>query len=76
MLRMLTIHGTAQTLKKENPSIALGENALRAMAKAGEIPCVKVGARKILINIDALEEFLSSSKVPAQQDSGIRQIRS
>lgn len=75
MLRMQTIHGAAQTLKKENPEIALGENALRAMAKTGKIPCVKVGVRKILINIDALEQFLSSAEVPAQQERGIRQIR-
>lgn len=76
MTRMRTIKETAKILKEEDPNCALGVTALRAMAKARTIPCVKVGARKILLDVDALEQFLSSAEVSVQQNSGIRQIRS
>lgn len=75
MTRMRTIADAAKILKEEDPDCALGVNALRAMAKSGAIPCVKCGARKILIDVDALESFLAKDQVPAQQSGRIQQVR-
>ena len=62
-MRMRTIKDTAKILKDEDPSCALSTTALRAMAKAHTIPCVKVGVRKILIDVDALKSFLANENI-------------
>ena len=53
--RMMTIRQVAATG-------ILSEYALRLMCKRGQIPCIKVGVGKVLINFDALIAQLQQLK--------------
>ena len=75
MARLRTLNQAAEILKEEDPNCKLGRTGLRTMAKAGRIPVVHVTDKKVLVDIDTLERFFASAEVPAQKESGIRQIR-
>ena len=59
MPRMRTIKEAIQHIKETDPDTAFTEHALRGMVNTGQIPHVKAG-RKILLDIDRLEGYLSS----------------
>lgn len=76
MARMRLIKKAAAELREADPNTAVTENALRSMAKRGEVCTVKVG-NKYLINMDLLEAYLSTPTViPTEpvHTSGIRPI--
>lgn len=67
MPRMRTIKEAIRYIKEVDPDSALTVHALRGMVNAGQIPYVKVGQRKFLIDLDSLDEFLCGERAaPAQ----------
>lgn len=59
MPRMRTIAEAAKELKEIDPLTAITPYAIRQMVLSGEIPHINVG-KKRLINMDVLENYLSS----------------
>jgi len=64
MARMRTIKQTAEYIKDKDPETAATEWWIRLLAKSGKIKHHKAGS-KYLIDIDALEEYLSN---PPEQE--------
>lgn len=56
---MRTIDQTAAWMKETDPETAFTKTALRRLAVTGQLPGVVMVGRKYLINLDALELFLS-----------------
>jgi len=76
MARMRLLKEALNEIKSSDPSTAITANALRGMAKRGEIQTVMVG-NKYLINMDLLESYLSNPKPlfpDTSSQTGIRRI--
>lgn len=72
MSKMNTINKTAK-LCKDN-QIGISRNHIRYLAINGLVPSIKIG-NKILINWDKLMEYLNTSTLTPDKDSGgIRKI--
>ena len=56
--RMRIIDKSLEELRLDDPATAVTKSALRKWVKEKEIPSIKVG-RKILLNYDALLDYLS-----------------
>jgi len=56
-----------------DPATALTVSALRKLVNAGDVPSIRIG-RKILINFDALLDYLSTP-IPAAPVAVVSQIR-
>jgi len=56
--RMRTISEAAAWLREADPDTAFTQTALRRLVVTGQLPCVRVG-QKYLVNLDAVESFLS-----------------
>ena len=56
--RMRTLSEAAAWLRQQDPETAVTPTALRRLVVTGQIPSVRVGI-KFLLNLDALEAFLS-----------------
>lgn len=56
--RMRTIPKAYEEVKRADPNTSLTLRALRRMVNSGEIPCVMVGAKR-LVDLDLLFDFLS-----------------
>lgn len=73
MYLMNTINETAKLCRENN--IGVSRNHIRYLASNGLIPSVKIG-NKILINWDKLMEYLNTSTLKPDKNSGvIRKIR-
>lgn len=59
MTRMRTIPQTIDYFKALDPESYINEWYLRGLVKSGALPCHKAGKR-FLINLDALEDYLSN----------------
>jgi len=73
---MRTIAECARLLREDDPGTAITQNALRSMVLRGEIPCVRVGSKR-LINYDLLVQLLESppTQEPAPAEQGtIRRV--
>lgn len=75
--RMRMMKEAFEEIKQTDPNTALTPNALRKMVVSGDIPSIRIGSR-YLINLDHLEEFLSTPTYKGKSDetptSGIRKI--
>ena len=72
MYLMNTINETTKLCKEKN--IGISRNHIRYLANNGLVPSVKIG-NKILINWDKLMEYLNTSTLTPDKDSGgIRKI--
>ena len=72
MYLMNTINETARLCKEKN--IGISRNHIRYLANNGLVPSVRIG-NKILINWDKLMEYLNTSTLTPDKDSGgIRKI--
>lgn len=78
--RMRTVPEAAAEIKASDPNTAITEYHIRQLALSGVLPRVKAG-RKLLINLDALIEYLTDPtadkfQVPinAAAQNGIRRI--
>ena len=60
MLKMRTIKEAYRTILRDDPHTALTLCAIRRLVNEGTIPSIRVG-RKILLNLDALIAYLSTS---------------
>lgn len=52
--------GQKALLKDEAPALGLTKTALRRMAQAGEVPCIRIGGPRgrYLFDIEQVEDFL------------------
>lgn len=64
MPRMRTIKEAIRHIKDADPDTAFTEHALRGMVNTGRIPHITAG-RKILLDIDGLDEFLRGEREEA-----------
>lgn len=71
---MNTVDQTFKLCKENN--IGISRNAIRQLANAGKIPCVRIG-KKLLINYQGLIKFLNSNFVTPEKtsDTGIIPIK-
>ena len=67
MPRMRTVQGAFKCIKESDPNTEVTPHAIRKLALTKQIPCVMVGAKR-LINVEALESFLKG-ELPPPQDS-------
>ena len=65
--RMRTISKAAEELQRIDPDCCLTASSIRRLAKSGQIRTVSIG-RRILINLDELERYLSISAAEDQPD--------
>lgn len=74
MQMMNTVDKTFKLCKENN--IGISRNAIRQLANAGKIPCVRIG-NKLLINYQGLIKFLNSNFVTPEKtpDTGIIPIK-
>lgn len=75
MARIRTINEAAAYMREQDEHTALTKTAIRRLVIAGAIPSVMAG-QKYLINLDVLEEYLTTGAENKQlvQDEGIRRI--
>lgn len=59
MARMRSIPKAVEEIRTKDPESCVSACVLRRWAKEGKIPTVKTG-KNFLVNLDALEAFLSS----------------
>lgn len=75
--RMRMMKEAFEEIKQIDPNTALSQHALRKMIISGDIPSIRIGSR-YLINLDDLEEFLSTPTYKGKSDetptNGIRKI--
>lgn len=58
LVRMRTKKEAFKMLKLDDPNTAITEHALYIMMRSGQVPCIRVGAKR-LVNYDALIEHLN-----------------
>ena len=64
----------AEYLRQVDPESALTFSALRRLVLAGEIPCVRVGTKK-LVSLEDLERYLETGTVsPSPAVGSIRPV--
>lgn len=68
MIRMRLIREAYLQIKNDDPGTALTLCALRRVVKENKIPIIKVG-RKILLNYDALLDYLNSQNVKNKEQN-------
>lgn len=77
MPKMRTISGAVKFIREQDPGTALTQHALRQLVLLGRVPCVAIGAKR-LVDVDKLQAFLSGEAVPApsaeKEICGIRRI--
>ena len=66
MVRMRYPKQALDLIRKEDPDTQITLNFIRTLAYSGKIPCVKIG-RRYLINVDALIEYLKTSKISSTE---------
>ncbi len=71
--RMRTISDAAAWLQQADPETAFTKTALRRLVTTGQLPSVRVG-QKYLINLEALEGFLSGSTAAEASEAAGRRI--
>lgn len=74
--RMRTIKEAAEEIRLSDPQSAVREYFIRDLVVSGQIPHIRAG-RKILINLDALFEYLHKGCEPLTDKeiiTGIRKI--
>ena len=64
-MRMRTIRGAYRELKAADPQSAVGLTTLYRLVSEGAIPSIAIGTGKIMIDLDALESYLTG-KMPAE----------
>jgi len=63
-----------ELIREADPGTPVTLNHIRALAASGKIPVHKIGRRK-LINVDALQTYLSGQDSNKPEELGIGQIR-
>lgn len=66
------------TLKQASVIYGLSYYAVRMLALSGEIPAIRVGKGKILVNTDGLAEYLNTARLTdnkGEQPDTVRGIR-
>ena len=66
------------TLKQASAIYGLSYYAVRMLALSGEIPAIRVGKGKILVNADGLAEYLNTARLTdnkGKQPDTVRGIR-
>ena len=71
--RMRTIEQAALWLRQADPDTAFTKTALRRLVVTGQLPSVRVG-QKYLIDLDALEGFLSGITTAETSETTGRRI--
>ena len=74
LLRMRTIPAAIDYFKAQDPKTYINEWYLRGLVKSGVFPCHKAGKR-ILVNLDALEQYLLNPPVENNNLKDFRKIR-
>ncbi len=69
MPRMRTIKEAYKSIKESNPETALSPYAIRRMILQKAIPSIQSGNR-YFVNLDALEEYLSTPSIAAEPTPG------
>lgn len=64
MLHPRTIREAAEWFRANDPGTALTKTAIRRLVRSGEVPSVRIG-RKYLVNLEALESYLSGTDIPS-----------
>ena len=62
MLHPRTIREAAVWFKSQDPGTALTQTAIRRLVVTGAVPSIRLG-RKYLINLEALESYLTGTTV-------------
>lgn len=73
MRRMRTLPQAAEYLRQIDPESALTFSALRRLVLGGEIPCVRVGTKR-LVALEDIENFLETGAVAPSPAVGIRPV--
>lgn len=73
MLRMRTINEAHAELKAADPDTALTPHFIRQLILSGSVPHVKAG-NKYLVELDALERYLSNPTPAAPDAPAIRMV--
>lgn len=59
MPRMRTVPEAFNELKERDPDTAITFNAFDRLVKTGQIPCVRIGIKRV-VNMDIVERFFNS----------------
>ena len=76
LARMRTLAQAHKMLLENDPDTAVTKHALYVKMRSGDIPCVKVG-KKRLINFDQLLEVLANPPIQPEPEpiGGIRRVK-
>ena len=65
--RVRTLPEAVRCIRETDPDSALTPHALRKLVLAGAVPCIRIGAKR-LVDMDVLERFLSGLYTPPQPE--------
>lgn len=67
MVRTRTIKEAAAYFREEDPQTSLTETAIRTLLRTGAVPSIRVGKKKYLVTVEALEAYLMGKIEPPAQ---------
>lgn len=66
-MRIRTVRGACEELRAADPKCAIGRTTLYRLAAEGIIPSIQVGTGKIMVDLDTVEEYFSSTMNSGQK---------